>query len=105
MAVMSAASAAVVVGLDVGGTKTNATVLSEDGRFLVDHMVEVPSCVLDGPAAAVAAIDEAMELALAVTATRRDAARAVGLDTRAGQRRRCDLGSGSGAEPSAAGNR
>ena len=61
--------AVAVVGLDVGGTKTNATVLSEDGRFLVDHMVEVPSCVLDGPAAAIAAIDEAMELVLALTAT------------------------------------
>ena len=57
--------AAVVVGLDVGGTKTNATVLTEDGRFLVDHMVEVMSCVLEGPAAAIAAIDKAMELVLA----------------------------------------
>ena len=78
---MSAANTAVVVGLDVGGTKTNATVLTEDGRFLVDHMVEVPSRVLEGPAAAIAAIDEAMELVLAVTATRRAAVRAVGLDT------------------------
>ena len=42
---------------------------SEDGRFLVDHMVEVPSCVLQGPAAAISAIDEAMELVLAVTGT------------------------------------
>ena len=75
------ANLAVVVGLDVGGTKTNATVLSEDGRFLVDHMVELPSCVLDGPAGAISAIDEAMELVLAVTATRRTAVRAVGLDT------------------------
>ena len=40
---------AVVVGLDVGGTKTNATVLTDDGRFLVDHMVEMPSRVLEGP--------------------------------------------------------
>ena len=40
---------AVVVGLDVGGTKTNATVLAEDGKFLVDRMVEVPSRVLEGP--------------------------------------------------------
>ena len=70
MTAMSTATAAVVVGLDVGGTKTNATVLSEDGRFLVDRMVEVPSRVLDGPAAAIAAIDEAMELVLDVTATR-----------------------------------
>ena len=93
MAAMSAATTAVVVGLDVGGAKTNATVLSEDGRFLVDHMVEVPSGVLDGPVAAIAAIDEAMELVLGVTATPRAAARAVGLDTpEAGQRRRGDLG-------------
>ena len=50
---------AVVVGLDVGGTKTNATVLTEDGRFLVDDMVEVMSCVLEGPTAAIAANWEA----------------------------------------------
>jgi len=81
MAAMSSATAAVVVGLDVGGTKTNATVLCEDGRFLVDHMVEVPSRVLEGPAAAITAIDEAMEQALGMTATRHGAVRAVGLDT------------------------
>jgi len=39
---MSVQAMSVVVGLDVGGTKTNATVLTDDGRFLVDHMVEVP---------------------------------------------------------------
>ena len=68
---------AVVVGLDVGGTKTNATVLTEDGRFLVDDMVEVMSCVLEGPTAAIAAIDEAMERVLAMTATPRSRVRAV----------------------------
>ena len=47
---------AVVVGLDVGGTKTNATVLDETGAFLVDRMVETPSRVSDGPAAAMEAI-------------------------------------------------
>ena len=44
-------------------------------------MVEVMSCVLEGPAAAIAAIDEAMELVLAMTATPRSRVRAVGLDT------------------------
>jgi glucokinase len=78
---MSAAHLAVVVGLDVGGTKTNATVLGEDGRFLVDHMVEVPSCVKAGPDVAISAIGEAMELALAVTGASPAAVRAVGLDT------------------------
>jgi predicted NBD/HSP70 family sugar kinase len=72
---------AVVVGVDVGGTKTNATVLDDDGRFLVDGMVEVPSRVSEGPAAAVAAAVAAMELALTLTGTSRSAVRAVGLDT------------------------
>jgi predicted NBD/HSP70 family sugar kinase len=72
---------AVVVGLDVGGTKTNATVLDEDGRFLVDHMVEVPSRVLEGPPAAISAIEDAMDMVLAVTGTPRTTVRAVGLDT------------------------
>ena len=92
MAAMSAATAAVVVGLDVGGTKTNATVLTEDGRFLVDHMVEVASCVLEGPAAAIAAIDEAMDLVLEVTAPRAGGACHRARHARAGQRRRRDLG-------------
>jgi glucokinase len=78
---MSGVNAAVVVGLDVGGTKTNATVLGDDGRFLVNQMVEVTSRVLDGPAAAILAIDEAMELVLSVTDTSRAAVRAAGLDT------------------------
>jgi predicted NBD/HSP70 family sugar kinase len=72
---------AVVVGLDVGGTKTNATVLDDTGTFLVGEMVEAPSRVQEGPAAAIAAIREAMDLALAVAETSRDAVRAVGLDT------------------------
>ena len=39
----------VVVGIDVGGTKTNATVLGDDGQFLGDRMIEVPSRVGEGP--------------------------------------------------------
>jgi predicted NBD/HSP70 family sugar kinase len=56
-------------------------VLTDDGRFLVDHMVEVASGVLDGPAAAIAAIGEAMALVLDGTGTPRPAVRAIGLDT------------------------
>ena len=86
---------AVVVGLDVGGTKTNATVLAEDGRFLVDRMVEVPSRVREGPRAAVAAISEAMELALAVTGTSgRCSSRCRAGHPWASQRRGCHLGPG-----------
>lgn len=72
---------AVVVGLDVGGTKTNATILDETGTFLIDRMVETPSCVREGPAAAMEAIGRAMNLALSTTGIRADAVLAVGLDT------------------------
>ncbi len=73
--------AAVVVGIDVGGTKTNATVLDESGAFLVDTMVETSSRVAEGPDAAMEAIATAMELALAVAGAPRTAVLAVGLDT------------------------
>ncbi|MEY2523735.1 MAG: glucokinase [Ilumatobacteraceae bacterium] len=72
---------AVVVGLDVGGTKTNATVLDETGRFLIDGMTEAPSRVHEGPAAAIEAIGDAMDLALAITGRSRESVLAVGLDT------------------------
>ena len=71
----------VVVGLDVGGTKTNATVLAQDGTFLVDRMVETPSRVTDGPAAAIAAIRGAMALAVEAADATGATVLAVGLDT------------------------
>jgi glucokinase len=70
-----------VVGLDVGGTATNATVLDANGRFLVDHLVETPSCVLDGPDAAIDALLRAMEHVLKLTGTPAGSVVAVGLDT------------------------
>lgn len=71
----------VVIGLDVGGTCTNATVLDGASTFLVDRMVEVPSCVKQGPDEAVAALVEAMDLALEVAGRGRSAVCAIGLDT------------------------
>lgn len=71
----------VVIGLDNGGTKTNATVLEIGGGFLVDRMAEVPSRVLEGPAAAIEAMAQAMEHALQLTNTTREQVLAVGLDT------------------------
>lgn len=71
----------VVVGLDNGGTKTNATVLEIGGGFLIDEMAEVPSRVLEGPEAAIEAMALAMERALERTGTSRDQVLAVGLDT------------------------
>src|SRR5215207_398163 len=74
-------SRAVVVGLDVGGTKTNATVLADDGHFLVDRMVETTSHVRDGPTAALRAIGTAMARALDVAGVPVSSVLAVGLDT------------------------
>ena len=71
----------VVVGLDNGGTSNNATVLDAAGRFLVDRLVEVPSCVRAGPEAAVDALVMALDRVLGITGTERSAVRAVGLDT------------------------
>jgi predicted NBD/HSP70 family sugar kinase len=71
----------VVVGLDVGGTKTNATVLDEHGTFLVDRMVEIPSRVTEGPDAALESIREVLQHVLHIAGSTGEAVRAVGLDT------------------------
>ncbi|GAA1761616.1 ROK family protein [Luedemannella helvata] len=78
---MNVAQQPVVVGLDVGGTAINATVLDADGKFLVDRLVEVPSRVLDGPSVAVEALAEAMANVLVITGTPVETVAAVGLDT------------------------
>jgi predicted NBD/HSP70 family sugar kinase len=70
-----------VVGLDVGGTSTNATVLDARGVFLIDHLVETPSRVLEGPGAAIDALVKAMDQVLKLTGTAATAVVAVGLDT------------------------
>lgn len=71
----------VVVGIDVGGTKTNATVLSEDGKFLIDRMVELPSRVTESPGAAIAAIVEVFAAVLSEAGVAGESVLAVGLDT------------------------
>ncbi len=71
----------VVVGIDVGGTKTNGTALDVTGSFLVDRMAEVPSRVDEGPDAALDAIAMSMEVALAAGGVPDAAVLAVGLDT------------------------
>ena len=71
----------VVVGLDNGGTCNNATVLDATGQFLVDHLVENPSLVQDGPESAIEQLAEAFTGILELTSTPRTLVRAVGLDT------------------------
>jgi glucokinase len=70
-----------VVGLDNGGTCNNATVLDATGQFLVDHLVENPSLVTEGPESAVEALAEAFQNILEMTRTPLTLVRAVGLDT------------------------
>jgi predicted NBD/HSP70 family sugar kinase len=71
----------VVVGLDNGGNKNNATVLEAAGRFLVDRLFERPSRVTEGPEVAVQALVESFDDILQRTGIERSRVRAVGLDT------------------------
>ncbi len=78
---MSGPRSRVVVGIDNGGTKNNATVLDASGRFLVDRMYEVPSRVTEGPEAAIEAMVDSMDVVLAASGVGREQVVAVGLDT------------------------
>ena len=73
----------VVVGIDNGASKTTATVLDASGHFLVDRELrfEIPSRVNEGPEAAIGAMAEAMDQALALTGIGRERVAVVGLDT------------------------
>ena len=71
----------VVVGLDNGGNKNNATVVDVSRRFLVDRLVETPSRVQEGPEIAVEALVQAYDGILERTGIPRARVRAVGLDT------------------------
>ena len=71
----------VVVGLDNGGNKNNATVLDASGQFLVDALIESPSRVTEGPDVAVAALASTFDDILRRTGIPRERVRAVGLDT------------------------
>jgi predicted NBD/HSP70 family sugar kinase len=78
---MQSGDAWVVVGLDNGGNKNNATVLDAAGRFLVDELLESPSRVTEGPDVAVEALVLTFEDVLRRTKIERERVRAVGLDT------------------------
>jgi glucokinase len=71
----------VVVGLDNGGNKNNATVLDASGRFLVEELLESPSRVTEGPDVAIEALVQSFDDVLRRTGTARASVRSVGLDT------------------------
>lgn len=74
-------SDSVIVGIDNGGTKNNVTVLDASGRFLIDHMIELPSRVNDGTGPAIDALEATFVHGLQVTGVDRSRVKAVGLDT------------------------
>ena len=78
---MQTPGAWVVVGLDNGGNKNNATVIDPARGCLVEGMVETPSRVTEGPEVAVEALVQAFESILGQTGIPRENVRAVGLDT------------------------
>jgi predicted NBD/HSP70 family sugar kinase len=78
---MPTADTWVVVGLDNGGNKNNATVLDSEGRYLVSQLFERPSRVNDGPDVAVAALVGSFDDILQRTGVERSRVKAVGLDT------------------------
>jgi glucokinase len=71
----------VVVGLDNGGNKNNATILETGTACLVEGMVETPSRVTEGPEIAVEALVRAFDDILQRHGVARSRVRAVGLDT------------------------
>lgn len=70
-----------VVGIDVGGTNNNVTVIDGEGRYLIRELVETPSQVRKGPGVAIAAMAAAFEGALARTGLAVGDVGAVGLGT------------------------
>ena len=74
-------SPSVIVGIDNGGTKNNVTVLDGQGRFLIDHMIELPSRVNEGTVPAIEAMAEVFHHGLEITETKLADVVAVGLDT------------------------
>ncbi len=78
---MATSSESFIVGLDNGGTMNNATVLDPSGRFLVEHMLERPSRVREGPDLAMATLAASFAQVLDVTGVDPAAVAGVGLDT------------------------
>jgi predicted NBD/HSP70 family sugar kinase len=77
----TAATGPLVVGLDVGGTAINATVVDASRRFLIDGLCETRSRVLEGPDATIEALASALDGAISRVGVARDRVVAVGLDS------------------------
>ena len=78
---MQSRKESVVVGLDVGATSINATVMDESGHYLVDRLVESPSLVNEGPGPALEALAASLERVLLVAGVGLRSVRVLGLGT------------------------
>lgn len=78
---MASHTGSYVVGLDNGGTANKFTVMNRSGEFLIDRLVELPSRVTEGPAAAITALTEAFEAAITLAGVDRSDVLGVGFDT------------------------
>ena len=70
-----------IVGLDNGGTANKFTVMDRSGGYLIDELIELPSRVTEGPAAALGALQEAFDAALSTAGIDRADVLAVGFDS------------------------
>jgi predicted NBD/HSP70 family sugar kinase len=68
-------------GVDLGGTKINVTILSEDGEFLVKDMMESPALVEQGPPATLGQMKAGLREACVRAGVSPDSIKAIGLDT------------------------
>lgn len=78
---MAQRNRSLIVGIDVGATKTNATVIDTGGACRVDAMFEIPSLVSAGPQAALRAISEVFQLVIEANDCKIGDVVAVGLGT------------------------
>jgi glucokinase len=77
----TAATGPLVVGLDVGGTAINATVVDSSRRFLIDGLCETRSRVLEGPDATIEALASALGGVISQAGVPTEDVVAVGLDS------------------------
>ncbi|HZI45651.1 MAG TPA: ROK family protein [Ilumatobacter sp.] len=70
-----------IVGIDIGGTANKFTVIDGHGEYLIDHLVELPSRVTEGPKVAISAMRQAFDSALQLAGVNPHNVRGVGLDT------------------------
>jgi glucokinase len=71
----------VVVGVDLGGTAINYTVVNADEQFLIEELCEYPARSKEGPNVCLGQIEDGLKIALGAAGVSSNDVIAVGLDT------------------------